>query len=109
MRLVAVTLALAVTLVACGGKAQPRSAEEAEDAEDGPFVNRAGFQPTAFTAKVTGEGRPIIFIPGLACPGEMWDETVELLGDGIQAHVLTLAGFAGTRSEEHTSELQSPC
>jgi len=96
MRLVAVTVALAVTLVACSGKAQPRTSEVDEDAEDGPFVNKAGFQPTAFTVKVTGEGRPVIFIPGLACPGEMWEETVELLGDGVQAHVITLAGFAGT-------------
>lgn len=93
MRLVAVVLALAVTVVACGGKAQPRS--DAEDADDGPFVNRAGFQPTAFTAKVSGEGRPVIFIPGLACPGEMWDDTVSRLA-GVQAHVLTLSGFAGT-------------
>lgn len=92
MRLVAVVLAVAVT-VACGGKSQPRP----ENDDDGPFVNRAGFQPTAFTAKVSGEGQPVIFIPGLACPGEVWDDTVARLGTGIQAHVLTLAGFAGTK------------
>ncbi len=94
MRLVAVVVALAVTVVACGGKAQPRGDDE--DAEDGPFVNRPGFRPTAFTVKVTGEGRPVIFIPGIACPGETWDDTVSRL-DGVQAHVLTLAGFAGTK------------
>jgi N-formylmaleamate deformylase len=44
---------------------------------------------------VTGEGRPIFFIPGLGCPGEVWDDTVERLGDNVQSHVLTLAGFAG--------------
>ncbi len=97
MRLVAVVLALAVTLVACAGKAQPRAADDAgDDTDEGPFVNRAGFQPTAFTAKVSGEGRPVIFIPGLACPGEVWDDTVERL-EGVQAHVLTLSGFAGTQ------------
>lgn len=96
MRTVAVVLALAVTLVACGGKAQPNSPDDAEDdSDDGPFVNRPGFKPTAFTAKVVGEGRPVIFIPGLACPGEMWDGTVDRL-EGVEAHVLTLAGFAGT-------------
>ncbi len=99
MRLPAVAIALAVTFVACGGKSQPRS-EDTADAEDdddeGPFVNQRGFKPTAFTAKVSGEGRPVIFIPGLACPGEVWDDTVERLGDGIEAHVITLAGFAGT-------------
>jgi pimeloyl-ACP methyl ester carboxylesterase len=99
MRLAGVALALAVTVVACGGKSQPRSQDADvtdDDADDGPFVNRAGFKPTAFTAKVTGEGRPVIFIPGLACPGEVWDDTVERLGSDIQAHVITLAGFGGT-------------
>jgi N-formylmaleamate deformylase len=95
MRRVALVLALAVTVMACGGKARPNSSDDDDDADDGPFVNRAGFQPTAFTAKVSGEGRPVIFIPGLACPGEMWDDTVARL-DGVEAHVLTLAGFAGT-------------
>jgi N-formylmaleamate deformylase len=95
MRLVAAVVAVAVTL-ACGGKTQPRPDDADEEADDSPFVNRAGFEPTAFTAKVTGEGRPVIFIPGLACPGEMWDDTVERL-EGVQAHVLTLSGFAGTK------------
>ena len=96
MRLAVLVLALAVT-VGCGGKTQPRT--ETEDTEDdGPFVNRAGFEPTAFAAKVTGEGRPVIFIPGLGCPGEVWDDTVERLGEGVQAHVLTLAGFGGQKA-----------
>lgn len=101
MRRATVVLALAVTLVACGGPSRPRP-EDGNDGndhnagDDGPFVNRAGFQPTAFVAKVSGQGRPVIFIPGVACPGEMWDDIVARLGDSIQAHVLTLAGFAGT-------------
>jgi N-formylmaleamate deformylase len=37
----------------------------------------------------------VLFIPGLGCPGEVWDETVAHLGDAYQAHVLTLSGFAG--------------
>jgi pimeloyl-ACP methyl ester carboxylesterase len=96
MRVVAATLALAVTFVACGGKSQPRSEDSEEEDDDSPFVNRAGFKPTAFTAKVTGEGRPVIFIPGLACPGEVWDDTVERMRDSVQAHVITLAGFGTT-------------
>jgi len=98
MRLVGVVLALAVTVVACGGKSQPRSQDDDDtDEDDGPFVNRAGFQPTAFTVKVSGEGRPVIFIPGLACPGEVWEGTVERLGDSVQSHVITLAGFGDTK------------
>ncbi|HEY0189999.1 MAG TPA: alpha/beta hydrolase [Kofleriaceae bacterium] len=52
------------------------------------------FKPTAFAVEVTGHGRPIIFIPGLGCPGAMWRDTAAHL-DGYQSHVLTLAGFAG--------------
>jgi pimeloyl-ACP methyl ester carboxylesterase len=37
----------------------------------------------------------VIFIPGLGCPGEMWADTISRV-PGIEAHVLTLAGFAGT-------------
>lgn len=85
-------IALAITVAACGGTAHPTS-DPTDD--DGPFVNREGFQPTAFTVKVHGKGHPVIFIPGLGCPGEMWDAVVDHLGDRYESHVLTLAGFAG--------------
>src|SRR5439155_16761665 len=48
-----------------------------------------------FAVKVTGKGKPIIFIPGLACSGEVWDSAVEHYKDHNECHVLTLAGFAG--------------
>ena len=53
------------------------------------------FKPTTFSVKVTGTGRPVIFIPGLASPGAVWDGTLAHLGDKIQAHVITIAGMAG--------------
>ncbi|PKB24266.1 alpha/beta fold hydrolase [Janthinobacterium sp. 64] len=54
--------------------------------------------PTAFTVDVTGQGRPLILIPGLASSGEVWQGTVARLCGPKTAracHVLTLAGFAG--------------
>ena len=54
--------------------------------------------PAAFTVDVTGQGRPLILIPGLASSGEVWQGTVaRLCGPQAarQCHVLTLAGFAG--------------
>lgn len=94
MRSGLLALATAVT-VACGGAATSERATSDGD----PFVAKAGFQPTAFTVDVRGEGTPVIFIPGLGCPGSVWDEAVERLDEavpgGIEAHVLTLAGFAG--------------
>jgi N-formylmaleamate deformylase len=53
-------------------------------------------KPTVpFAVKMTGKGKPIIFIPGLACSGEVWDSAVEHYKDHNECHVLTLAGFAG--------------
>jgi pimeloyl-ACP methyl ester carboxylesterase len=72
---------MAISLLGCD-----RSAPAATSAE--------AFEPTAFTVTVTGHGKPIIFIPGLGCPGSVWDDTVAHL-DGYEAHVVTLAGFAG--------------
>jgi pimeloyl-ACP methyl ester carboxylesterase len=48
-----------------------------------------------FQVKVTGHGRPMILIPGLSCPGEVWDGTVARYKDHYQLHVISLAGFAG--------------
>jgi N-formylmaleamate deformylase len=59
-----------------------------------PAAATSEFQPTAFTVEVTGHGRPVILIPGLGCPGSVWQDTIAHL-DGYQTHVLTLAGFAG--------------
>ncbi|NHQ90862.1 alpha/beta fold hydrolase [Janthinobacterium lividum] len=59
--------------------------------------------PAAFTVDVTGQGRPLILIPGLASSGEVWQGTVaRLCGPQTtrQCHVLTLAGFAGVPAIE---------
>ncbi len=52
-------------------------------------------QPTAFTVQVTGQGRPMILIPGLASSAATWDGTVARYAQRYQCHVLNLAGFAG--------------
>jgi N-formylmaleamate deformylase len=51
--------------------------------------------PTTFIVEVSGSGRPVIFIPGLACSGSVWDSTVGHLNGRVQSHVVTFAGFAG--------------
>lgn len=91
-------LALLSLVAACGG-ARPAERDDepprARGSRDEPFAAAADFQPVAFHVEVKGHGRPVILIPGLGCPGEVWDSTVEHLGDGYESHVLTLAGFAG--------------
>src|SRR5262245_61908149 len=96
MRLALVTLLIAS---ACGGNQPPLNTEErAERAEQrgarGESAEHARGGPAAFAVEVRGDGRPVILIPGLACPGAVWDGTVEHLRDH-QTHALTLAGFAG--------------
>ncbi len=54
----------------------------------------------AFAVEVTGEGPPMILIPGLASSGEVWDATVERYRGRYRLHVLTLAGFAGQQPIE---------
>ena len=96
---VSTSVVLAVTLAACGSTTESTKrtvARDESEADDGsPFSAPADFKPKAFAVRVRGEGRPIIFIPGLGCPGEVWDGTVvHLVDQGYQTHVLTLAGFA---------------
>ena len=71
------------------------SSTAATPAPEAPVPPPPSFTPTAFSVTVTGTGRPVIFIPGLASPGSVWDGAVAHLGGHVQAHVLTLAGFAG--------------
>jgi pimeloyl-ACP methyl ester carboxylesterase len=51
--------------------------------------------PTSFIVEVSGKGKPIIFIPGLASSGEVWKETAAQFSNRYECHVVTLAGFAG--------------
>ncbi|MFZ6673220.1 alpha/beta fold hydrolase [Undibacterium sp. Xuan67W] len=50
----------------------------------------------AFQVKITGQGKPMILIPGLASSGDVWNDTVAHYASRYRCIVLTLAGFAGT-------------
>jgi pimeloyl-ACP methyl ester carboxylesterase len=52
-------------------------------------------EPTAFTVHVSGKGKPMILIAGLASSGAVWDSTVAHFSPNYQCFVLQLAGFAG--------------
>jgi N-formylmaleamate deformylase len=59
------------------------------------FTPAFAAEKTPFAVKVVGKGKPMILIPGLACSGAVWDETVDHFKDRYECHILTLAGFAG--------------
>lgn len=48
-----------------------------------------------FVAEVRGEGPPMVLIPGLNTPGEVWAEVEAHYRGRYQTHTLTLKGFAG--------------
>ena len=52
--------------------------------------------PLAFDVAQSGEGRPMLLIPGLGCSGEVWRETVAHYEGRYRLHVVTIHGFAGT-------------
>ena len=61
-------------------------------------VNLFGKDKTyLFDVKISGNGeQSIIFIPGFASSGEVWDETKVNFENDYKCYVLTMAGFAGT-------------
>ena len=49
----------------------------------------------SFQVEKSGNGSPVLLLPGFTCPGEIWDETVEGLGANFQYHQVSYAGFNG--------------
>lgn len=61
-------------------------------------------QDYSFSITKSGKGeQAIIFIPGFACSGDVWKETVMELQGGYTCYVLTMAGFSGIPPEENPS------
>lgn len=75
--------------------AQPAFAAAPLAAEVAPVVADNPAAHPSFAVRVVGKGRPMLLIPGLTCPGAVWDETVARYASRYQCHVLSLAGFGG--------------
>ena len=55
----------------------------------------AGFQSDRISVVARGEGRDVIFIPGLSSHREVWTTTADALGEGYRVHLVQVNGFAG--------------
>jgi N-formylmaleamate deformylase len=58
--------------------------------------------------KVVGKGQPMLLIPGLTCPGAVWDEAVAHYQQQYQCHIVSLAGFGGQPAAATTDPLLLP-
>ncbi|UOQ74823.1 alpha/beta fold hydrolase [Hymenobacter cellulosilyticus] len=74
--------------------AAPLAATQAAPAPS--FADNAAAHPS-FTVKVVGKGQPMLLIPGLTCPGVVWDATVAHYQKQYQCHIVSLAGFGASR------------
>lgn len=59
----------------------------------------------SFSVRVVGKGAPMLLIPGLTCPGAVWDETVARYQKQYQCHIVSLAGFGGAAAPASTDSL----
>jgi pimeloyl-ACP methyl ester carboxylesterase len=63
-----------------------------------PFLTRAANSP--FEVKISGTGTQcIVFIPGFACSGKVWSETIKQYESRYTCYVFTMAGFAGVPAQ----------
>lgn len=51
-------------------------------------------------------GEAIILLPGFACSGEVWNETIALLDIDFVCYSLTMSGFAGTKPQQNISFIE---
>ncbi len=72
------------------------------------LVSQSAHANRHFKVDVVGQGkRSMILIPGLTCPGEVWNETVERYKRQYTCHVISLPGFAGQPPIESEHYLQT--
>lgn len=96
-------LALCAALLLTGSSF-PAASSYATAAVAAPLTDTPAAHPN-FTVRVAGKGRPMLLIPGLTCPGAVWDETVARYQKQYQCHVVSLAGFGGNTAPASTNQL----
>ncbi|GAB3289905.1 alpha/beta fold hydrolase [Hymenobacter tenuis] len=91
--------AAALLLALSQAQAAPAAATALAPSTDTPAAH------PNFTVRVVGKGQPVLLIPGLTCPGAVWDETVARYQKQYQCHVISLSGFGGQAAPASTDKL----
>lgn len=55
------------------------------------------YAQSSFRVTRSGNGDPVVFLPGFTCPGSVWDETIAHLNRQYECHVISYAGFNGIK------------
>jgi len=67
-------------------------------------ANAFGQKTYPFEVQKTGKGeKAIIFIPGFASSGDVWDSTKDKLENDFVCYTLTMAGFAGVKPQTNST------
>jgi pimeloyl-ACP methyl ester carboxylesterase len=51
---------------------------------------------TSFQVEISGNGQPVLYLPGFTVPGSFWQETIDQLQLNRKSYHFTYAGFNGT-------------
>jgi pimeloyl-ACP methyl ester carboxylesterase len=86
------TLSAAFLLIGAGA---PAALAARPTSSIAAVIDNPAQHPT-FTVRVVGKGKPMLLIPGLTCPGAVWDEAVAHYQQQYQCHIISLAGFGGS-------------
>lgn len=54
-----------------------------------------GYSQSPIKVEKSGEGNPILFLPGFTTPGSIWNETIANLNGTFETHAVSYAGFNG--------------
>ena len=61
-------------------------------------VRSTAFEPTLFEVEVTGQGRPVLLIPGLMSDARTWATLRETFAAEYELHLINIKGFGQTPS-----------
>ena len=70
--------------------------------------HHADFASDRLHVRVDGQGRDVILIPGLSSSPEIWQDTVDYLGEGYRVHRIHIQGFAGAPAEGNAQAGATP-
>ena len=66
------------------------------------FTTNAQEIKISFEVKISGKGKQaIVFIPGFACSGEVWNETKSEFENNFTCYTLTMPGFASAKPQQN--------